>query len=257
MPELPDVATFQKTLETHGIGRTVKQVHVPDERILDGVTPQVLGRRLKNHKLSESRRHGKYLFAGVDNEGWLVMHFGMTGTLEPGDGDDDHEKAVLELDDGEIVYRCTRMLGKLGFTDDLDSFIADEELGPDALADDLDQDQFVELLSGRHGALKSTLMNQNIIAGIGNVWSDELLFRAGIRPNANVNELDESGLADLYRTMRETLEDGVKHTGNGELPDRFLVPHRHEDGECPKCGEQLMTTRVSGRRAYYCPKCQQ
>jgi formamidopyrimidine-DNA glycosylase len=104
---------------------------------------------------------------------------------------------------------------------------------------------------------KSTLMNQHIIAGIGNVYSDEILFQASVHPRAKINGLNGRTLEAMYCAMKEVLQVAIEHQAiPGDFPDSYIIPRRHGDGACPKCGSALERVKVSGRSAYYCPICQ-
>jgi len=131
-----------------------------------------------------------------------------------------------------------------------------EKLGPDAMADEVDRERFIELLQGRRGAIKSTLMNQSILAGIGNVYSDEILFQAGIHPETPVDDLNAADLGRLYTTMRRVLRVTTeKQADIDRFPDGYLLPKRDE-GVCPKCRGDLQTLKVGGRTTVFCGRCQ-
>ncbi|MDD1679575.1 MAG: hypothetical protein LUO93_10395, partial [Methanomicrobiales archaeon] len=132
-------------------------------------------------------------------------------------------------------------------------FILEKELGPDVL--ELNEEQFVRLLSGRRGIIKSALMNQSIFAGIGNIYSDEILFQTGILPTTEVSNLSDRTLVDLYAITRRVLEKGIEVRGEIEkLPDSYIIPRREKGGVCPRCGTTLKHTAIGGRTSYFCPK---
>jgi formamidopyrimidine-DNA glycosylase len=230
--------------------------------LLVETSPQGLGRRLKNHEFTGIRRHGKYLFARVGSEcGWLVMHFGMTGDLAYySENDPAPENEAVKFDfsnRAHLAYISQRLLGHLEWTDQVDDYVNRKELGPDALDEELTANAFIKLISEHRGRLKTGLMNQSIIAGIGNILSDELLFQCGLRPEIGIPELTDEDLGRLFRTMKRVLKTEVRaESVTCGLPDSYLGPHRNEDGRCPKCGTKLLKTKVSGRSCYYCPNCQ-
>lgn len=260
MPELPDVEVYRRYIDSTSLHSPVTGVEVPSPGVLRGTTPQGLGRALKGLPFEETRRHGKYLFVQLgDEDGYLVLHFGMTG--EPayrrnGGPSPDHTACLFRFEDGgSLAYVSPRKLGRVSVTGSLSGFIREHELGPDALS--LSQAQFRRLAEGRRGSVKSFLMNQEVIAGIGNVYSDEILFQAGIHPRSAVKDLDAADLDALRRAMRKVLRQAIAAGAEPrEMPDSFLLPRRHEEGHCPRCGAPLRHVTVSGRTAWFCPDCQ-
>ena len=261
MPELPDVEVFKQYLDGTSLHKRIDEVTVKNKKILENTTAKKLRDSLRGKTLKSSRRHGKYLFANINDNGWLVLHFGMTGFLkyfkdmekEPG-----HDRLLLSFRNGyHLAFDCLRMLGKVQVIKDFEEFLETKELGPDPLASEFSFDVFKERFAGRSGMIKTTLMNQQILAGIGNVYSDEILFQAGVYPKQKVNELPEKDLKNLYNKTKSVLETVVKHKADPEqLPDGFLLPNRHKDGKCPKGHGKIEKMKVSQRTAYYCPQCQ-
>jgi formamidopyrimidine-DNA glycosylase len=209
--------------------------------------------------LESTRRHGKHLFVRVSGDGWLRLHFGMTGEVRYfKDHGDAPEHTRLRLDFGggyTLAYRNTRKLGEIGLVDDPDEFVREQGLGPDALSDDLGLRRFRELLENRRGTLKGTLMNQEVLAGIGNVYADEILFRAGLHPEARADRLRDDSVKKVHRSMRAVLKAAIDARVEAErFPRSFLLPDREEGAPCPRCGRGLRKTEVSGRATYYCPR---
>ena len=261
MPELPDVESFKQYLDATALHKPIAKTTVDDERILSGISAQQLGQRLKGASLEGSRRHGKYLFADISDGNWLLLHFGMTGELaysESGGELPEHARVILDFKDGgRLSYVCQRLFGRVDLVDDLEQFIEDEDLGPDALDDSITPEWLQEQLSSRRGALKSALMDQSLMAGIGNVYSDEILFQAGLHPETQANRLSEEDIAELRRAMRRVLRTTARHKADvGQFPREYLTRHRNKDASCPKCTGKIKTKRVSGRTAYFCPTCQ-
>lgn len=262
MPELPDVEVYRRRLQAHGLNKRIEAVHVHDDRLLEAVSASTLRRRLKSRRLEVTRRHGKLLFAAVScGTRHLLMHFGMTGTLITYREDEevpDHSAVILDLAGGDrLAFTSMRKLGHLSLVEDVDACIAERNLGIDALADDLDLERFRQLLAGRSGSIKGALMNQSLIAGIGNVYSDEMLLRAGVHPEHESGQLDPQASRHLHRAMRYVLDRAI---GAGARPERmprsFLLPERREGMPCPRCGGRVAKRRVAGRSAYFCPRCQ-
>lgn len=259
MPELPDVEIYKRYMDEHAIGRTVLAVHAPAPEILEDMIPQALGRRLDGHRLHTSHRHGKYLFVGCDTGDWLLMHFGMTGRLASfryPDEAPDHTDLTLALDDGTFLgYVATRKLGFVRMVDDPEEFVAGQGLGPDAMA--LAPDQFRGLAEARGGSVKCWLMNQGIMAGLGNVYSDEVLFHARVHPKTAIADLREDGIGRVYEALHEVMDAAIEAGARPErMPDDFLLPHREDGARCPRCGGTVERINACGRRGYYCPGCQ-
>lgn len=265
MPELPDVEVFRKYLESTSLHKEIAGVEAPGPRVLTGTSPSGLGRALKGRRFDSTRRHGKYLFVRAGGKGGaksLVLHFGMTGYLEyfegePGPGIDmDHARVVVDFSAGaRLAYIAPRQIGLVAWTGDEEGFIGEKDLGPDAL--EIDRDGFVELMAGRRGGVKSALMDQSLMAGVGNVYSDEILFQSGVRPDAKVADLGGKKLREMHRVMRRVLKAAVKARIDPErFPRGYLLPRREDGAECPRCGTRVKTMKAVGRTAYYCPKCQ-
>lgn len=265
MPELPDVQVFKEYLDATSLHRKIREAEVQaTERMLDGIAGSDLSSRLEGRELTSSRRHGKHLFAGVGDEGWLRLHFGMTGELvawEDGGESPYLEHVALRLDfadGGHLGYRIPRKFGAIGWVDDVDAFVEERGLGPDPLSPDFDLRAFREALEGRRGMVKTTLMKQEVLAGLGNVYVDEILFRVGLHPEASLLDLEDETIEELYAAMNEVVESAVEaRVDVDRMPDDFVLPHRRGDGNCPKCGRALSKIEVGGRPTYFCSRDQQ
>ncbi len=235
-------------------------MYVSAPRVLRGISPSTLRRRLQGRELESTRRYGKHLFLRITDDGWLRLHFGMTGSpayyrngAEEGP-DPEHTRLRLDFEGGgHMAYINVRRLGEIGLVEDPERFVEEEALGPDALDPDFDAEALAELLAGRRGAVKSTLMDQSHIAGIGNVYADEILFQAGIHPETEAGALEPDQVETLHRQMRRVLEAAIDARVQ-DFPEWFLLTHRGGDMRCPECGGELETTEVSGRTTYVCPR---
>lgn len=259
MPELPDVEVFRQYINATALHQRIDHVHVESATILRETSPQGLGRALKHKSFQATHRHGKYLFLKVDTDHWLVMHFGMSGHIQYFRGTQqipDYTQILISFDnDYHLAYIAPRKLGFIGLTDKPDTIITHEQLGSDALA--ITERQFMELTAGHRGAVKALLMDQQTIAGIGNVYSDEFLFQAGIHPRMPVSDLDNKALTQLYQSINKVLHAAIDARAEPDkMPADFLLPHREEGEHCPKCGTALETIKAGGRNAWYCPQCQ-
>ena len=265
MPELPDVEGFKRTLVKTALSRTIDRVVVSDARILGKLAVRTFVLRLEGAKLVVARRHGKHLVAEIDRGGWLTLHFGMTGTLQfVAKRDDEPPFTRVRLDfagDGSLAYTNKRMIGRVGLVEDAADFVAAEKLGPDALDRRFDFDAFKTAVRGTKREVKSVLMDQEVIAGIGNIYSDEILFQARINPAERMDRLAPGALKRLYLQMRDVLKTAVGRGAGSEqfverMPKGSLLPERKKGGRCPRCGSPLKISKVGGRTAYCCPRCQ-
>ena len=265
MPELPDVEIYKRCLDEHALRRTIERVIVNDARILGDLPPDTFVSTLTGNRFEESRRHGKHLLVRLRKDGCLTMHFGMTGKLvcfEDEADDPPYDRLRFDFTGGRhLAYVNRRMLGRVGLADDADRFIQAEGLGPDALDPRFDFEAFTRAIEGRRRDVKSVLMDQTLIAGIGNIYSDESLFQARLHPKTPVTSLDERQRAELFRQIKAVLETAIECGAGSEqflerLPDHFLLPHRKKGGKCPRCGSPIATLKAAGRTSYDCPRCQ-
>jgi formamidopyrimidine-DNA glycosylase len=257
MPELPDVEHYKRYLTATALHQPIARVQVVAPALLTGITPQALGRMLKGKRFESARRHGKYLFIALDNGHWLALHFGMTGSLhyfrQPADAPA-YSQCLFHFDNGfTLAYVDPRKLGRIALTDDPQTLIRKHQLGADALA--LSAGKFIDLAAGQRGQVKAWLMQQNLMAGIGNIYSDEILFQAGIHPRQIIGKLDEASLKRLYRALRAVLKTAIDAQADPEqMPASYLLPRRHAKGRCPKCGTPLERLQAAGRTAWFCPR---
>ncbi|MBD3317752.1 MAG: Fpg/Nei family DNA glycosylase [Chitinivibrionales bacterium] len=256
MPELPDVETFRRYARRRGLHKRIKDVEIVDERILDDIPPRTFQAKLRGRTLDSAVRHGKYLFLTAGDTPVLLMHFGMTGKLAYAKGeheDEKYDKIRLRFEDEHaLIYQCRRLLGKVGLVGAIDEAVEALELGPDALA--VSAKAFKDLLSSSPGMVKSVLMDQKRIAGIGNIYSDEILFHAGLHPRKTCKELSDNEIGNLYRALNEVLKTAVDVKADpSSLPNDYLLTHRSKEGKCPRCGGSVRAITVGGRRAWYCP----
>lgn len=257
MPELPDVEGFRHYFARHAAGRRVEKVVVLDGSLLRNTTAQGLGRALKGRRLGRPARHGKWLLVPT-GEAMLLFHFGMTGELRwtsKLERRHPHDRVVLDLEGGELRYRNMRKFGGVWLGHgEREAWEIMGRPGPDAL--ELDQNGFLELLERRRGAVKPALMDQKLLAGIGNELSDEILWQARVHPRRGISSLSGRQRSRLFEAMRHVLRESVRR---GRIPRRrgWLTAVRAErEPACPRCGTLLERGRVGGRTACWCPRCQ-
>lgn len=259
MPELPDVECFRRYFDATALHQAIGHIHVPGPGLLVDTTPQGLGRALKGAEFQSTTRHGKYLFALTDRDKCLVLHFGMSGRLAySASGGVPPQYTQLEIDlaaVNRLYYIAPRKLGSIALAASPEEWVARHELGPDALA--LAEADFLALADGSRGKVKPWLMDQKHLAGIGNYYSDEILFRSRLHPAFPLQELRESELRLLFENIQRVLQVAIDCKADpAALPRSFLLTHRIEGGHCPRCGARLRQVKVGGRTAYFCPACQ-
>lgn len=256
MPELPEVEIFTRYFARHALHQRIERVHVRDERILADIRKETFARKLKGHSFTSVQRHGKHLFADAGGV-WLHLHFGMTGDLayyrdkreEPR-----FAKIVFDFEGGgHLAFEDVRLFGLAELIEDPETFIEARGLGADPLAPPFTQAKFASLLANRRGAIKSLLMSQDLVAGLGNLYVDEALYQTNIHPRRTVDRLDATERRALFTTMRRILRDAIaRHERDADHPPRFLIHHREEGERCPRCGGTIRKAVVFGRTTYFC-----
>lgn len=259
MPELPDVEVFRRYFEQTSFHKKITRVQVREQDMLGEASLKTFRNRLQNSQFQATMRHGKYLFAETDNKDWLVLHFGMTGYIRYYTNEEEtpkHSRLLLDFDNGShLAYVCQRKLGLFDLTNDYRKYIEKKEFGIDPFRQKIDFSSFLEMIKGRRGTVKSTLMNQQLIAGIGNVYSDEILFQAGIHPGSQINKLDDGQLKTIFAKIKEVIEVAIsKDVDPDRFPDSYLLPHRNAEEECPLCSGKIEKSTIAGRSSYYCPR---
>ncbi|MFO8006267.1 MAG: DNA-formamidopyrimidine glycosylase family protein [Candidatus Brocadiia bacterium] len=258
MPELPDVEAMRRYFSATALHQPVEAVTVQDDYVLRGTNPGGLGRALAGRRFEATDRHGKNLLVRMDNDRWLRLHFGMTGNLKyfKADGAPEFTRVLFRFENSyRLAYVSQRKLGMVSLTDGPDALVESEDLGPDALR--MSWGQFRCIMGNRRGMLKSTLMNQHIVAGLGNVYADEVLFQARMNPRQTVDELSGEELRQLYRAIQRVLETSIGRGADGrDMPRRWLIHRRGEGRTCPRCGAEIERVKINQRSTYYCPECQ-
>lgn len=263
MPELPDVETRKNYLEKTSLNRAIKKVIIHDPRLVKGVSSSSLENALKGARFTSATRRGKYLLVFTDNGKTLLIHFGMTGDLSFTKKTEDapkYSRVQILFEDGNSLHITNqRMIGKASLfdTQDLSRIPEIQKLGPEPLDKSFTFSEFKKALGDRKTTIHQALMDQERVAGIGNIYSDEITFQAGIRPDRKTSELGEEELKKLYRKMKWTLGRAIELGADLKShPEEFLNAHRKKGGECPRCQEKIAKKAIGGRSSYYCPTCQ-
>ena len=252
MPELPEVEMYARYFARHALGQAIAHVRVRDPRILGTRTL----RPLVGHVFHRVRRHGKHLFVDAGDI-WLRIHFGMTGDLAYySDEPPRFARVIFDFENGaHLAYEDMRLFGVVDLTTSPDDYIRDHRLGPDPLDPAFTLREFRKLLHKRRGRIKALLMSQEVIAGIGNLYADEALYRSSIDPRRPIDRLSEGEVKALFAAIRRVLRETIAFKAReGDYPCRFLIQHRQEGHRCPRCGGTIQRTIVAGRTTYYCAK---
>ncbi|MFX1297802.1 MAG: Fpg/Nei family DNA glycosylase [Promethearchaeota archaeon] len=258
MPELPEVETFKKYFDQTSLNQKIKNVVIRDNRVLN-LQENVLKKKLKSNIFYSTLRHGKYLFIKLNSD-FMIIHFGMSGDLSYFnniDKEPTHSRILFEFTNGNFLsYVSQRMFGRVDLTNNIEDFIKNKKkLGVDALK--MNYEDFKKSLQKRTAFAKAALMNQSIIAGIGNIYSDEILFQAKIHPKTKINKVNDSKLGELFEIIKKVLKVGIEKKGNlNTYPNDFLIPHRKMNETCPDCGSNIQRLKISQRHGFYCPNCQ-
>lgn len=259
MPELPDVEVFRRRLGRTSLHRPVERVQVRDELLLYGVDRRTLDRSLRGRSLERTHRHGKHLLVDLSDDGLLVLHFGMTGYPAAGEGappSEPHVRFVLTFGDGRwLALVDQRRLGRVALTGSLEEYVTRENLGPDALT--LGAVDLRDLLRSHRGSVKATFMDQARIAGLGNIYTDEVLFQARVDPRSPAGRLDDASCRRLHRQLHRVVDLAVDRQADPRrLPRTWLLPHREDGVPCPRGRGTVRRFRSGGRNGYWCPTCQ-
>jgi formamidopyrimidine-DNA glycosylase len=274
MPELPEVETIRRQLAPHLEGRRIERVEVLDARWSEPAPPDEFAAAVEGREVLSVGRRGKYFDVELAGEVHLVMHLRMTGNLlfVPADagGEQPYVRVRLGLDDGStVLFADPRRFGTgLALLGDAarDEYFS-TRLGVEPLSPDFTPEALQALAKGRRSPVKAFLLSQERIAGVGNIYADEALFRARIHPLRPVGTLRRAQIEALHAAVIESLEAGIdargasiddfRHTdgARGSFQDRFLV-HRREGEPCPRCGTTIVKLRAAGRGTYICPRCQ-
>lgn len=274
MPELPEVETIRRQLEPRMVGRTIADALVLDPLWCAPRSPAEVEEALRGRRVEAVSRRGKYLVFELESEGFLVMHLRMTGNvLWTGGGESDDRPylrfRIVLADGARVLFTDVRRFGtgiviegRFAFDDYLGT-----RLGPEPLEPAFTAEALGKAARGRRAPVKAFLLDQRHVAGIGNIYADEALFRARIHPLKPAGRLRRDELERLRDGIISTLEEGIKSFGasiddyrdangdSGQMQERFLV-HLREGEPCPRCGSAVRKLRAAGRGTYICPNCQ-
>ena len=275
MPELPEVEHVVRALRRAVLGRTIVAVEVRLPKIISPTTPSVFKRKLKNARIENIGRRGKYILIELNSDRVLAVHLRMTGQFLILSLDDSlplHAHAIFYLDDERrLVFRDQRQFGvmKLLEKSQLSETKGIKELAPEPFSDDFSLNYLKETLAQSRRTLKTLLLDQTRVLGLGNIYAAEALFRAGINPFKVSSELSPKRVQRLHQAIRDVLRAAV--SGNsarrinlenpngfsyGEAFGRTWQVYEREGELCFKCGTRIRRLTHGGRSTYWCPRCQ-
>jgi formamidopyrimidine-DNA glycosylase len=273
MPELPEVESVRRQLEPALVGRRFERVAIDDPRLVRPYEPAEVAAELEGEHVAAVERRGKYLVVRFESGRVLLIHLRMTGSLlSTASGSlphDPHRRAVVKLDDGsDVAYRDVRRFGTWLLLEpgEAEPYLA-ARVGDEPLDALFTAARLGERLAGRRTSLKAALLDQRTLAGMGNIYVDEALWRARLNPLRPASGLDRNELRRLHRGIRAALEHGLARQGStlrdyrlpdgsgGSMQDEFRVYGRRDE-PCDRCGTLIARTQVAGRTTWFCPTCQ-
>jgi formamidopyrimidine-DNA glycosylase len=271
VPELPEVETIRSGLAPGLIGRRFERVEIRDPRLTRPEPPEAVAAELEGELVTDVRRRGKYLVFAFESDRHLLVHLRMTGSFQhpASDGADPYRRAVVTLDDGsDVAYRDVRRFGTWLLLEpgELDEYLR-KRIGGEPFDVAFTAAALGRAFERRRAPVKSALLDQRAVAGVGNIYADEALWRARIHPLRRAGDLERPELARLHRAIRRALELGIARQGatlsdyrdpagaRGRMQLELRVYGRAGE-PCDRCGAPIAKTRVGGRGTWYCPECQ-
>ncbi|RXJ04161.1 Fpg/Nei family DNA glycosylase [Anaerobacillus alkaliphilus] len=266
MPELPEMETYKQFLNMKMKGKPITNIVINREKSIN-VPVALYTNEVTNTTVLEIQRRAKHLIFRLSSGKNLVLHLMLGGWMFFGNEDDSPDRTkqiILSTPTGDLYFIGLR-LGYLHLLDDKQLHEEFAKLGPEPLDAELSQEAFLDLVKNRRGMLKTTLVNQSFIAGIGNCYSDEICFVAKIKPTRKLNELTEQEKTNLYIGMKKALLRGIEQ--GGYMDDPFFkgdtltgsyqtLVYDREGKPCLQCGTNIVLEIISSKKTFYCPNCQ-
>lgn len=258
MPELPEVETYRKYVESTSLKKKILKIDIDDDRLVKCGEDNFF-EWLRGNSFVDSYRIGKYLFIKISSGKTLIMHFGLTGNVEYFKDLEDcpkYTRVLFYFDNGfKLAYICKRKFGWVDIVDDIETYRDKTGMGPDALK--LSFEEFKKGISKRKTSIKPVLMDQKLTAGIGNIFADEILYQSRIHPETKVPEISDKDIRLIYDKMKEILKTAINYDANyDKFPENYLVHFRKDGGSCYHTGCKIKRIEVNGRGTYYSPEYQ-
>lgn len=274
MPELPEVETYVRELAPQLTGRTIQAARVHWARIIAAPSAEQFADRIAGLRFTRFGRRGKYMLLGLSDGSTLIVHLRMTGKLLVKNADepvDPHTHVLITLDDGRVLhYNDPRKFGRMWVVGDPQEVLY--KLGPEPLGEEFTPEVFGKRLAGRSAAIKGLLLDQSIVAGVGNIYADEALFRAAIHPQRAGGDLTSDEIGRLRDAIQEVLAAGIERRGStlgGSSLQNYVRPDgtqgnyqeehavfRRTGQPCPTCATPIERIVIAQRSTHFCPACQ-
>ena len=272
MPELPEVETVRRTLKNLVLHKTIRDIDVFYDKIIRNRTVDEFKQHLVGKTINDIRRYGKYLIFDFDDIS-LISHLRMEGKYFIKNADfpkEKHEHIIFYFTDGDTLrYNDTRKFGTMDIVETKDVFINSPitKLGPEPFEDKMNYAYLRKKLQHKSSPIKSVLLDQTVITGLGNIYVDEVLFLSKLHPTKKANELKKKDLLNIIENSISVLNKAINlggttirsYTSSLGVTGRFqneLNVHMKKDEACPKCNSTILKTKVNGRGTYFCPSCQ-
>jgi formamidopyrimidine-DNA glycosylase len=261
VPELPDVETVARRLRRALVGQRIRRVNVLTPPTIRSHAPASFARRLRGRTVKSVERRGKYLLIHLSGNLVLVAHLRMTGDFEVVAREENlhpSTRVIFAANAREVRFVDQRRFGHMDLVaqKDLSTFPGLRSLGIEPLSAEFTLSRLRELLQDRRGSVKSVLLRQDLIAGIGNIYADEILWQARLHPARAVDTLSAPQLRRLHRQIRRVLARATRLLSRYGSAVGDLLEVRERGGHCPRCGRRLAVETTAGRTTYYCPHCQ-
>lgn len=271
MPELPEVEVIKEGLKGKVKKRTIKGVDVRFKGLIKGLSLPAFRKKIGGRKIREVSRRGKFLIFSLDDSSFLVIHLKMTGQLIcclPNEEVDKHTCLIFTLDNNfQLRFIDMRRFGVVRLVEELEEITTLAGLGPEPLEDDFTSLSLEKILEGQKRKIKIVLIDQRVLAGLGNIYAAEALHQAGINPERRANQLTETEIKALHGAIKDILRKAISARGTSTdtyrdaegKKGRFqyqLQVYQREGESCPRCGAGISRVKISGRSTYFCPGCQ-
>ncbi|UCC95365.1 MAG: bifunctional DNA-formamidopyrimidine glycosylase/DNA-(apurinic or apyrimidinic site) lyase [Candidatus Omnitrophota bacterium] len=266
MPELPEVETIKLQLKRKILNKKIKEVIVEDKRLIKGIPAQKFKSQLQGKAIKDIFRRGKVLIIKLEESLFLIIHLRISGWLTLSQTREKFSRLLLKFADNQVLNFCDqRVLGEARIVRDWRSLPIIKNMGPEPL--ELKKDEFVKLFDGKRTKVKPLLMDQNFLAGVGNIYAQEILFCAGIHPQRSAEKTKKEELEKIYSCLISILKDAIAKKGSSVDTYRqidgsqgnyipFLKVYQREDELCFKCRRPIKRKAIGGRGTYFCSHCQ-
>ncbi|RKY39822.1 MAG: formamidopyrimidine-DNA glycosylase [Candidatus Omnitrophota bacterium] len=266
MPELPEVETIRRDLEKVVVGKRIKEARIGSAKVIKEPDVKDFVQKIANRQIKEVFRRGKVLIFGLSTQ-YLVIHLRMTGQIIYGEREEESRISFLLSDGRYLNFLDQRLMGEVRLVDNWQEICFIRQMGPEPLEEEFTLKRFEEMIKGKKSKIKPLLMDQSFIAGIGNLYAVEILFRAGINPLRPANDLSLAEIKRLFSAIKEVLREGIEYRGSsvdtyrdaygrkGGFEQRLCV-YAREGQPCVKCAKPIKRVNLAGRGTYFCPLCQ-